>query len=1028
MTKLKIFFDDHDYRLLDIVNAVLDHKESFSHLNELLFPNLHPNGIKELAESRGLRIAYAIIHLLSSLDSAKADERLRALRSLKDEVQNSADSHMRRNTARVLLQIMKEIIRARGDRLGQLKLAHDFRSAISGKPRIIRRLLRENHLIEMPEEWNQIAFDGHVHDFSTKGRKSPSHLMMDAWIKGIRFLTIIHYNYVDPEPVAELLEAADIMDITVRIGVEFAVRFYDKFVQLVWLPRGFSDAQDFLSFLRRPAVRELMEQGRNISQFLQRRVLDLLEEFNEKHRPAVAEEFGIKVPPLDRFDFLSSLRTGQASILHLARFIHAKLLPVMRRRVESLRETYAGAGQSERSNIRALIHDMNSFDTETILERCLKSPCNRHGSFPRPGCPDLPNLLRLSPAELISRLNQLNSGYAITLNLAGLKWEDVLEFLYDCRGAITHLEIFNFKDHMSGNAPDYDKINQLQQVINSKDILKLMRMTRKMRDNMKANPHVFSMERIEKYETILKNSKQLLGFYEHTPLGSILGSDSTGHSHRTYGMGFVIRETLPARIRRKIEKRRKVSHPTIPVEVDARLVTTSIPRAGFLGKVLRFFLGPSALSRKIRKWHAADHLAKLSKSGNVVALGGIRKESNGLFLEQPAQRTRPEPSCTWRYLNGILKNGIKILAGFIPSVVTFMYTQDWWFLVYFGTPIWFLITGLRNVLQSVFGGGGIHRSPLLRWNNYVSWDRMSDSLLYTGLSVPLLEYLIRVLLLEQTLDITTTTNPVILYSVMSVVNGAYISGHNIIRGLPKEAVYGNLFRSILNIPLSIGFNLAIGSSLTALGVVAVNDILQKWASIISKTSSDCVAALIEGVADRRNYIRIRIHDFRAKIAGMMSTHEKLEIAFPKCDVLSMLEKNEFINHYTDDGVSDLYKIQIINAVDLLYFWMYQPRGRITCISLMKKMNCDEMKIFILSQAVLRHVNEVANLFINGLVGDNWSKALVFYLNTYPSYLDSLDGTYERLCVSSPNSFKQTVLAISGALRHSAVQPGTTRQI
>ena len=35
------------------------------------------------------------------------------------------------------------------------------------------RELRRYHLLEMPEEWNQIAFDDHVHDANTKGRKTP---------------------------------------------------------------------------------------------------------------------------------------------------------------------------------------------------------------------------------------------------------------------------------------------------------------------------------------------------------------------------------------------------------------------------------------------------------------------------------------------------------------------------------------------------------------------------------------------------------------------------------------------------------------------------------------------------------------------------------------------------------------------------------------------------------------------------------------------------------------------------------------
>lgn len=990
--RLKVFFDDRDYKLLDMVNRVLDRKESFSHLNDLLYPHLHPHGIKELAEPRGLRIAYAIIHLLGSLESAKANERLDALRSLMDEVLNSADSHMRRNTARVLLQIMKELVRTREDRLRQLELAHDFLSAVSGKPRIIRKLLREHHLLEMPEEWNQIAFDGHVHDSYTKGRKSPSHLMMDAWIKGIQYLTIIYYNFVDPEAVEELLEAAGILGIEVRVGVELPARFYDKFVQLIWAPRGFSDAPAFTVFLRQPEVAKFMEEGRQVSEYRQEQVLTVLEEFNEKHRPTINEEFGLEVEPLDRSAFLSSLKTGQASLLHLARFIHASFLPAMEARVKHLREAHGDAGPSERETIHGLIEKMNALDSEAIIERFLKSEGNtdtlRHSHDGR----SLPDLLQLSPDELMARLGQLHSGYRITLNLSNLAPEDVLELVYDCKGSITHLEIFNLKDHTKGNIPDYEKISELQQIINAGDILKLTRTVREMLSRMKSNPQAYPAERIQKYEALLKDAGSLVAHYQHIPLGSTVGSDSTGHSRRSHGMGFAVKETLSSRAKRKINRSQRLNYPTIPLSIAASSQTTFIPREGAVwqgcGKILRMFSDSPALAKKVREWKV-ENPSILPFAGNVVALGGIRKECNGLYLEEPARKTRPNLLSTWRYLNGILKNTLKILAGFVPSVLTFACTQDWWFLIYLGTPIWFAITGLRNVLQSVFGGTGIRKSPLLKWNSYVSWDRMSDSLLYTGLSVPLLEYVVRVLLLEQTLGITTTTDPLMLYSVMSIVNGAYISGHNIIRGLPREAIVGNFFRSILNIPLSIGFNSAIGTVLEASGAIAVNDILQKWASIISKTSSDCVAGIIEGAADRQNYIRIRAQDYRAKIAELFTTYEQFELMFPETDAVQMLESGDFPNPGMDSSLADLQKCQIVDALDLLYFWMYQPRARTACMSYLKRMTYEELQIFIRSQAILCRKSEIARLFVDGLVGENWSKPLAFYLSNYNMYLNAL---------------------------------------
>jgi hypothetical protein len=230
-------FDKRDHELIRIVNAVQRGEGSDEFTRRHYYPYFHPHGIKEMAESKGLRIAYAVIHLLSSLEGGGVDERINALRSLRKEILDIAEGPMPKNTARVLLQIMKDLVRANGNYRMQLELAHDFRTAASGKPRIIRKQLRRYHLLEMPENWDQIAFDDHVHDVNTKGRKSSTHLIMDAWIKGIRRLRVIHYNFIEPRFAAELLEAAKILDIDIRIGIEFSAKFHHKYVQLIWVPR-----------------------------------------------------------------------------------------------------------------------------------------------------------------------------------------------------------------------------------------------------------------------------------------------------------------------------------------------------------------------------------------------------------------------------------------------------------------------------------------------------------------------------------------------------------------------------------------------------------------------------------------------------------------------------------------------------------------------------------------------------------------------------------------------------------------------
>ena len=223
-----IYFDKKDYQLLDIISDIMKRGSGLHTLRSLLVEHMHPQGIKEMAASRALRIAYAIAGFLDTDVSGPTSDRLKALRSLRDEVLLADRIFYQKNTARVLTHIMTKLLRSHGDTMQQLELAHDFRLVSTGTPRLVRKQLLKYHLLEMPEDWSQFAFDNHVHDASTKGRKSPTHLIMDAWIKGIRHLTVVYYNIVDTEIIEELIEAGSILEIQVRVGIEMSAPFRDK--------------------------------------------------------------------------------------------------------------------------------------------------------------------------------------------------------------------------------------------------------------------------------------------------------------------------------------------------------------------------------------------------------------------------------------------------------------------------------------------------------------------------------------------------------------------------------------------------------------------------------------------------------------------------------------------------------------------------------------------------------------------------------------------------------------------------------
>ena len=64
----------------------------------------------------------------------------------------------------------------------------------------------------------------------------------------------------------------------------------------------------------------------------------------------------------------------------------------------------------------------------------------------------------------------------------------------------------------------------------------------------------------------------------------------------------------------------------------------------------------------------------------------------------------------------------------------------------------------------------------------------------------------------------------------------------------------------------------------------------------------------------------------------------------------------------------------------MYFWLYQPRAQKALNKLVETMSQEEWLIFYRSQLVLKHNKEISQVFVDGLVGRNFSKALAFYLD------------------------------------------------
>jgi len=920
----KLLFNNDDRKLLEFLEILPEKEPSKKNYNFLLSSHMHPRGIKELVNQKVLRVAISFYHFIDTLDEGKVNERLSALHSLRDEVFFSAKSTMNKNTARVLLSIMKDLIREK-DKTRQLELSHDFHSALTGKPAIIRKFLKNYHLLEMQERWNQITFDHHVHDAYTKGRKNPSHLIMDAWIKGIRDLKVIYYDFIPIEAARELLTAADYLNIRIRIGIDFPTSYRGKDIHLIWTPRGFKGTNHFINFLKKEKVQNFFDGGRKAAIYQEKQILAKFHYFNDTQRDDINSKYNLSLSPLNEKDLRKVVGTGQLSLLHVSEYINQKIIADVNSQIEDLSKEYQTANTKRKSKIDSYLEKVNILSSEFVFDAYLKDLNPKLEDEA-----DKPGILKLNPVELIERLDDFHSSFRITLNLTHLEIEDVVELVYQNNGKISNLEIFNYKDHAKGLTNNIPQIRAFQHALNEGNTIKLKRIIFSVISKLENSEISDKDDRILIMHKILKNLNNLTTMYIDKPLKDKIGSDSTGRSNQLFGMGFAILNTLPRNAQTEIRKSRKLNPIIMPLFINTTLEKLYSPMSNKGARFIKFRywvskLFPGTFFNKIgTKWEPEEYSYEDKELNNVIALGARPKETGNGFSLTGIEPVDQKITSKWNYLNTGFKNSLKILIGFIPAFLTFFFTKDWWVLAYLGAPIWFTITGLRNILQSIIGGDSIKRSPLLNWKNYINWDRVADSLLYTGFSVPLLDFIVKQLILNNGFNINTSSNVIALYTFMALVNGVYISSHNFFRGLPAAAIFGNFFRSILSIPIAIIFNTLIGHLLLGFGVSGVAVILQKWAAVISKAASDTVAGVIEGSADRNTNIRLRYQDYKRKLEKMYETYIKMDLLLPDKDILQALKDPKTIIQTIKFEDPTLLPLLIYDALDFLYFWMYQP--------------------------------------------------------------------------------------------------------
>jgi hypothetical protein len=775
----------------------------------------HPGGFSKELSRRRLSIAESYIRVIRELESDQYEERISALENLVKQSFHAKTIKLPLNTARVQINLIKEAIKSRNNRRRQLELVSDFGLASYGEEQVIRKLCKKFYLVEVPETGQplknlRMGWDYHVHDNLSEGRKTPTQVLLDAFIKGISEVVLAHYTLKDENIIREAYQAGQILGIKVQIGIEFSVGPKWNRRHFMYLPPYSGDVCDVIAFFKKHEgdlaffIRGLNENGERRKQTVSK----MLETFNQEHLPKFNEGYAPGnpqyCPPILWDDLRVIVLDGQASRIHLGELLFSKLKPVFFKRVLFEKAQYELAEyKHQKKELSALefsiVHsryekirqDYTALSPEGLRQKYIDGSTREdYDSFFRSEEEILPTLLATGGS--IVYIHPLEGGL-----------DKAVKTTLQYHPYITHVESFNMQDSFKRNPNDLRVFNAFIGLLNNGKIHDLKSALRDL------DVQSFDDRFLE----------EVLSRYQERPLIPICGSDSTGRDPTIPGMGFISPERIPPKMRRYYEK----THYALPLPV----------------------------SQLIRKYRDKDSPLPGTGNSTILSMGKtIEEYYNPVGDEEGLEKWGM--ARTWRYLNPFLKMILRVAVSFPIAYVTIGLGY---------ALVWFGITFFRNILVDLISAKG---SDPRDWSmRDVNFENTTQSLFWTGFSVPLLT-LVK-WKVEAFFVLIQLVNPalqqIIRFFVICFTNGTYIAIHNWLRGFNEKIVKANFFRSVFAWPPATLFS-------------PLGDFLFVPSIVQAKFWSDSMAALIEGIGKSTRQLFLSKRDLLEVLPHLYSDDKK----------------------------------------------------------------------------------------------------------------------------------------------------------
>jgi len=826
------------YKTRRQLNAGIDRPEAIES-----FPESHPRGFIKRLRKRRISIVESYVKIIGFLESDKCVQRLEALKLLTEHISYSRALKMPLNTARVQMALMKEAVKKRGNKRAQLELLRDFSVCSFGHPKRIKKYLNELGIIEVPETGQplkdlEMGWDLHVHDNSSYGRKTPTQLVIDAFIKGISELTVVYNTLSHIEIINEAIEAGRLLGISVNLGLEFSVGDKEAPFHYIFLFPHFDNVRKYVDFLEHHKDRfSYFLEGIERSQECRVQAInDIVNHFNTTFLPKLNEGFQEDsiyfLPPLKLSDVDAVVPLKHATRMHLGEALFAKFQPVLFKRVMYLKAQKKYADSRFKDNMMAeweYLNIQNQYQSAREAYRALNPEMLRSKYFSSSGA--------FEPETVFSNLEDVFKGdiFEVRDDDSIFRYRHHIKLIHPLkigleravRGVlenyrfIGHAEIYNMHDSISRDHRMLKLFARFLTLLNSGSVEELENFLKAHNIDIESNGSTTDSS------SRPIDLRECVEFCCRNPIIPSFGSGSTGRTSYIPGMGFIYRRHLVEHQHPDFLKK----HFSIPHFVSD---TTANYKKNFKKN-----------DKKKTEAAPRETDAGSPETQEIVSLG----KASELRPTEIGDETTVEPISifrAWRYLNPAFKDVLYILIGFIPAY----FTVGWEYAL-----LWFGITFTRNAITDIISGRGYRPKE---WHvKNIDFDNLSHSLFWTGFSVPLLAFVKDQFDLLYPFQQAGFFFEFIKFFFICIINGIYLSSHNKLRGFDKATIRANFFRSVLAWPFA-AFFAPLGN------LMLIPSIVQ------AKIWSDFVAGIIEGSSKFNRRFRLRKRDIESLLPNIRS--------------------------------------------------------------------------------------------------------------------------------------------------------------